>query len=108
MEGVFMGGLSSKSDATTIHIRVDREVKEEVEELVNSMGLSIASAVNMFFRQTIAEQAIPFQPKVARKILPKPMMSLSERFQGFDGEIEYEELDSGPDVGREVIHDIFS
>jgi DNA-damage-inducible protein J len=45
---------------TNITIRVDEDVKREAETLFNQLGLSISGAINVFFRQAIREQAIPF------------------------------------------------
>ena len=45
---------------TNITIRIDEKVKHEAETLFNKLGLSISGAINVFFRQAIREQAIPF------------------------------------------------
>jgi len=103
-----MNNANSLSESTTIHIRVDRDVKNDADKLFKHLGLSISAAVNMFFRQALAEQAIPFQPKVEKKVLPRPRMTLKERFEGFTGTYEYEEWDTGSAVGSEVINDIYS
>ena len=103
-----MNGASSQAEATTIHIRVDKDVKNEADKLFRNMGISISSAVNMFFRQALAEQAIPFQPKVGHKALHKPRKTLEERINGFTGDYKYTEYDTGIAVGSEVIDDIYS
>jgi DNA-damage-inducible protein J len=48
---------------TNITIRIDDRVKHDAETLFDSLGLSISGAVNVFFRQAIREQAIPFPIK---------------------------------------------
>ena len=45
---------------TNITIRIDDDVKKEAETLFNKLGLSMSGAINVFFRQAITEQAIPF------------------------------------------------
>lgn len=45
--------------ATTI--KIDPQIKEESQELFESLGLSLTAAINMFLRQAIREQAIPFR-----------------------------------------------
>ena len=47
---------------TNITIRVDKDVKKQAEVLFNDLGLNLSSAINMFLRQAIADQAIPFKP----------------------------------------------
>ena len=44
----------------SITIRIDDDVKREAETLFDKLGLSISGAINVFFRQAIREQAIPF------------------------------------------------
>ena len=51
---------------TTINVRVDETVKHDVEALFDSMGMNISTAVNIFFRQCLMEEALPFQPKAKR------------------------------------------
>jgi DNA-damage-inducible protein J len=45
---------------TNITIRIDDDVKREAETLFDKLGMSISGAINVFFRQAIREQAIPF------------------------------------------------
>ena len=46
--------------STTISIRVDTDLKNDADKLFNELGLNLSSAVNIFLRQAIREQAIPF------------------------------------------------
>jgi DNA-damage-inducible protein J len=50
------GGLSM----TNITVRVDETVKHEAETLFDKLGMSVSGAINIFFRQAIREQGIPF------------------------------------------------
>lgn len=43
------------------NIKIDPNVKKEAQELFERMGLSLSAAVNVFLRQSILEQAIPFR-----------------------------------------------
>lgn len=47
--------------STTISIRVDSDLKNEADKLFNELGLNLSSAVNIFLRQAIREQSIPFK-----------------------------------------------
>ncbi|MDR2167442.1 MAG: type II toxin-antitoxin system RelB/DinJ family antitoxin [Clostridiales bacterium] len=44
----------------SITIRVDEDIKREAETLFSKLGLSVSGAINVFFRQAIREQGIPF------------------------------------------------
>ncbi|MCL1940406.1 MAG: type II toxin-antitoxin system RelB/DinJ family antitoxin [Synergistaceae bacterium] len=45
---------------TNITVRIDDEVKREAEILFEKLGMSVSGAINVFFRQAIRDQAIPF------------------------------------------------
>jgi len=45
---------------TNITVRIDDTVKQDAEILFDKLGFSISGAINVFFRQAIREQAIPF------------------------------------------------
>ena len=86
---------------SVVNVRVDEKTKREVEILFDSLGMNISTAVNVFFKQSLMENALPFQPKVThnkRKHIP-----LKERLKDFDGSFVVEEWDDGEPVGRELI-----
>ena len=43
------------------NIKIDRELKQESQALFESFGLSLSAAINIFLRQSVREQAIPFR-----------------------------------------------
>ena len=51
-----------------VTIRVNKDVKKQAEVLFNDLGLTLSSAINMFLRQAIADQAIPFKPAKKREM----------------------------------------
>ena len=48
---------------TNINIRIDARIKQEAETLFDKLGFSISGAINVFFRQAIRLQEIPFEIK---------------------------------------------
>ncbi|MDR1069821.1 MAG: type II toxin-antitoxin system RelB/DinJ family antitoxin [Gracilibacteraceae bacterium] len=48
---------------TNLTIRIDENIKQEAESLFNKIGLNMSAAINVFFRQAIREQSIPFELK---------------------------------------------
>jgi DNA-damage-inducible protein J len=48
---------------TNLTIRIDENIKQEAESLFNRIGLNMSAAINVFFRQAIREQSIPFELK---------------------------------------------
>lgn len=49
---------------TNINIRTDANVKAQAENIFENLGLNMSTAINMFLRQTIRENGIPFSLKL--------------------------------------------
>jgi len=49
---------------TNLNIRTDKDIKEAAEYIFNELGLSMTTAINMFLRQTIRSNGIPFELKL--------------------------------------------
>ena len=49
------------SETTNLNIKIDRDLKLRADKLFNEMGMNLTTAVNVFVRQAVLEQAIPFQ-----------------------------------------------
>jgi len=47
-----------------LHIRVDDEMKNQADETLKAMGLSMSEAVRLFLHQVVVDQALPFAIKV--------------------------------------------
>ncbi len=45
---------------TTVHIRVDEQLKKQATETLATLGLSISDAVRMMLARVVAEKALPF------------------------------------------------
>ncbi|NEG77836.1 type II toxin-antitoxin system RelB/DinJ family antitoxin [Bifidobacterium avesanii] len=52
--------------------RVDADLKKQASELYESMGMSLNTAINVFLRQSVKEQRMPFQPSAAPVASPLP------------------------------------
>ena len=51
----------SIAETTTITIRTDKAVKKKAQRLFSDMGLDMSTAMNMFLRKSVEENAIPFE-----------------------------------------------
>lgn len=47
-----------------LNIRTDKNVKAAAEMIFEELGINMTTAVNMFLRQTIRENGIPFELKL--------------------------------------------
>ena len=45
---------------TNVSIRVDEDVKKDAETLFAKLGLTLSAATNVFYRQAVRTQGIPF------------------------------------------------
>jgi len=50
---------------SNINVKIDTEIKEQAAQLLSRMGIDQTTAIDMFFRQIIAEHRLPFQPTVS-------------------------------------------
>ncbi|MFC4651610.1 type II toxin-antitoxin system RelB/DinJ family antitoxin [Lactococcus nasutitermitis] len=49
------------TNTTNVNIRLDKDVKAQAEKLFGTMGLTMSSAINLFVRQTLLQEKIPFE-----------------------------------------------
>lgn len=51
-------------ESTNLNIRTDKKVKAQAEKIFEALGLNMSTAVNIFLRQAIRENGIPFEVKL--------------------------------------------
>ena len=60
---------------TVLQVRMDKGIKDKVEKLYRDMGITFASAVRLFAKQSLVEQRMPFvvskKPMLAGGMLSK-------------------------------------
>ncbi len=49
---------------TNLNIRIDKDVKDQAEEIFNELGMNMTTEINIFLRTTIKEHGIPFDLKL--------------------------------------------
>lgn len=68
-----------------IFARVEPEVKEQAEQVLEQLGIPMSNAIGLFLRQVILQRGIPFDMKLPQS-KPVSLDSLTE--QQFNTEIE--------------------
>ncbi|MCY7136508.1 type II toxin-antitoxin system RelB/DinJ family antitoxin [Streptococcus gordonii] len=48
----------------SMSIRLDSEVKEQAQQVFNSLGMDMTTAINIFLRQAIQYQGLPFDVRL--------------------------------------------
>jgi DNA-damage-inducible protein J len=54
------------SDTINLSIRMDRELKEQAENLFSELGMNMTTALNVFVRQSVRQGKIPFEISLAK------------------------------------------
>ncbi len=49
--------------SSTLHIRVDDEIKTQASEVLAAMGLSVSDAVRILLKRVVNDQAFPLELK---------------------------------------------
>ncbi|KPN85279.1 hypothetical protein Nizo2877_2217 [Lactiplantibacillus plantarum] len=44
-------------------MRINKDEKNKLKALFNDMGLDLSTAVNLFFKQSLAVNGLPFRPQ---------------------------------------------
>ena len=57
-EVIFMARTSN------VFVRVEPEIKEQAESVLNQLGIPMSNAVGMFLRQVVMQKGIPFEMKL--------------------------------------------
>lgn len=51
---------------SAINVRIDPKIKEEVEKILNKLGMTATEAINIYLRQIIMNEGIPFEVKIPK------------------------------------------
>ena len=49
---------------TTLNLRIDSALKKQTEKVVSELGISMSSAIVLYFKAIVRENGIPFDMKI--------------------------------------------
>ena len=94
---------------SSIYARVEPELKEQAELVLDQLGIPMSNAVSMFLRQVVLQRGIPFDMKLPQS---QPLAYGSLTKEQFDAEINkgIKSIDEGrvysaDDVEAEMLRD---
>ena len=58
---------------------IDPEIKKEAEAILKALGLSVSKSIELYYRQVIAQQGLPFELKIPND---KTMRAIENSRQG--------------------------
>ena len=67
------------AEQALVQVRIDKELKQEVSEIYDSLGMDLPTAVRMFFVRSKMVRGIPFDTT-----LPKDVTTRTEALQALD------------------------
>lgn len=67
---------------SNVFARVEPEIKEQAEQVLDQLGIPMSNAVSMFLRQIVLQRGIPFEMKLPeRKPVAFGSLTRSSRMQ---------------------------
>lgn len=63
-----------------ITVRVDEDLKQDAADLYAALGLDLSTAINIFLRKSVNEQALPFE--LSYKVSPHVAQAIKEAENG--------------------------
>jgi DNA-damage-inducible protein J len=69
------------ADAVKLQVRMDRRLKEEVEEIFAEMGLDTTTAVRIFFTKVAKTRSIPFRLSAEPEVTPEQKARILEAWE---------------------------
>ena len=94
--------MSSMTSA--INVMVDSETKKEATHILNDLGLSMSTAINLFLRQVIKRDGLPFEvvnPKPSNQLLD----SLKEAEDIMNGKIQVPSYSNREELKKALLSD---
>ena len=79
---------------TNLYIRLEPELKEQAEQILEQLGIPMSNAVNMFLKQVVMQRGIPFEIKLPIK-KPTGVNTLTEKELNIELEKGYSDFSQG-------------
>jgi addiction module RelB/DinJ family antitoxin len=85
---------SMPTKTSNVFARVDPELKEQAEAVLNEIGLPMSGAITLFLKQIVLRRGVPFPVTIPPTALPAIDLMSKEQF---DAELEkgYQDLTAG-------------
>ena len=97
--------MNAISNTTNMTIRIDKELKKNVDILFKNLGTNTNSAINMFLRQCDREQGLVFTPTMSPTPSKELLASLQEIEDYKNGKVELESYEDVKSLRKALIND---
>jgi len=86
---------------TNLTIRINAKLKKEADELFSDLGLNISTAFNMFVRQAVRVQGLPFEI-TRKKPNSETLAAMHEAKQIASGEIPAKSFSNAEELFKDA------
>lgn len=85
--------------SANLYARIEPELKEQAETILNALGIPASNAITMFYKQIILHNGLPFEVKIPEHPLDVSRMTQAQ----FNAELEkgYQDMQEGNTVSIE-------
>ena len=56
---------------SNLYVRIEPDVKEQAEQILDALGVAPSSAVNMFYKQIILHRGLPFEVRRSEVVISR-------------------------------------
>ena len=91
--------------SANLYARIEPEVKEQAETILNALGIPASNAITMFYKQVILQRGLPFEVKLPEHPLDVSRMTVEQ----IDSELEkgYAQMNAGQSIpAKQAFDDI--
>ena len=64
-----------------LFVRIEPDVKEQAESILSTLGIPVSNAINMFYKQIILQQGLPFAVKLPTAPAPDVQSLTAQELQ---------------------------
>ena len=82
------------SKTANLYVRIEPELKEQAEKILNTLGIPASNAINMFYKQIILQRGLPFDLKLPAETVLN-FNRLSEKDVDFELQKGIDDVNSG-------------
>lgn len=72
------GGIHMAVKTANVNVRVEQNIKEQAEAILERLGISASAFINMTYRQVILQRGIPFEVKLEKTLPTRDTMTKEE------------------------------
>ena len=91
--------------SANLYARIEPEVKEQAEAILNALGIPASNAITMFYKQVILQRGLPFEVKLPEHPLDVSRMTVEQ----IDSELEkgFAQMNAGQSIpAKQAFDDI--